>query len=103
MKELTREIFGYLPQKDLLTCRLVCKEFHKIIQNIDHVFTTRKIIIDNMIEHNLHYKLIIPLKNIKIDISCNKKIVDNDFRLLKGVHTLNMRWCNQETITDKSL
>jgi BspA type Leucine rich repeat region (6 copies) len=36
----------------------------------------------------------------ELDISRNKDITDEDFKYLKGIETLRMKFCNQDTITD---
>jgi O-acetylhomoserine/O-acetylserine sulfhydrylase-like pyridoxal-dependent enzyme len=83
--------------------------------------------VKEMFLNKLHFKNLVPFKNIGVKLkenskkfndetaayfkeihtldmrNCNQKtITDHAFSNLRGIHTLDMRNCNQETITDQA-
>jgi len=78
-----------------------CNKLYTLLLNdkdnmVLHQFTLRKNVLNLKFIENLSYKI----QNLCLNAS--EYITDDDFQYLKGIHTLNMGYCDQETITDKA-
>jgi len=87
-------IFGFLTYEDANNLRLVCKELRDEVK--DFYWKDSK----TRIKGSLKLWRIC-FRNAKAaNIYKRRDLTDADFVYLKGIHTLNMSGCNQETITD---
>src|SRR3989338_8798949 len=90
----------FLSNKDFINLSLICKDYRKILFTEyclkNRLFILKKGIKNLRFIENLSYKI------YKLDLNSNKNLKDEDFEILRGINTLNMSNCNQETITDKA-
>src|SRR3989338_8308158 len=91
----------YLETDDMLNLCKTCNKLYIMLLNnknnmILHQFTLRKNVLNLNFIHSLSYKI------HNLNLNFNEYIGDEDFKNLKGIHTLDMSYCNHNQITDKA-
>src|SRR3989338_6448328 len=95
------DICLFLNTRNMLTLSMTSRQLYSKILNskvimIKKPFTVRSNILNLDFMKNLSYKI------FNLNIFHNKSITDKAFEYLKGIHTIDMSRCNQNTITDKA-
>ena len=85
------EIFKYLGQKELLSCRLVCGVFNEMVKIQPQIIKLHEDFVYKIIKEKRHYSEIIPFKNIEIHVRSIYNYEEGEaIKYLKGIHTLKI-------------
>src|SRR3989338_4989672 len=100
-KDILISISDFLSTRDLISLSSTCRDYYIILLFNVHVMSTHKFTLSKTYI-SLEFIKELPYKIYNLDLNTNKNIKDKDFQYIKGIHTLDMSGCNQDTITDNA-
>src|SRR3989338_68164 len=100
-KDILISISDFLSTHDLISLSSTCRDYRIILLFDIHVMSIHKFTLSKTYT-SLEFIKELPYKIYNLDLNTNKNIKDKDFQYIKGIHTLDMSGCNQDTITDNA-